>query len=64
MENPQILEELKVIKKDLDYIKEHMVDADTILTPEEEIELDESLKELEEGKTFSFDSIRKDRENA
>ena len=64
MENTQIMQELKVIKRDLDYIKEHMVDADSILTPEEEVELDESLKELEEGKTFSFDTIKKDRENA
>ena len=64
MENTQIMEELRMIKKDLDYIKEHMLNIDTILTPEEEIELNESLRELEEGKTYSFDTIKKDRENA
>ncbi len=63
MENTQILQELKVIKKDLDYIKEHMIDVDIILTHEEETELEESLKELEEGKTFSFDIIKKDRKD-
>ena len=52
------------LKKEVDFIKNHIVDVDTILTPEENIELDESLKELEEGKTFSLEDIKKDRENA
>ena len=64
MADGQIIQELKGIKKELRFIKEHMVDVDTILTPEEEVELDESLKELKEGKTFSLDDIKKDRENA
>ena len=58
------MHELEEIKKELYFIKEHMVDADTILTPEEELELDESLKELKQGKTFSLEQIKKDRENA
>ena len=52
------------LKKEVDFIKNHIVDVDIILTPEENIELDESLKELEEGKTFSLEDIKKDRENA
>ena len=60
----KIYETLIELKREVDFIKNHMVDVDTILTPEENIELDESLKELEEGKTFSFEDIKKDRQNA
>jgi tRNA uridine 5-carbamoylmethylation protein Kti12 len=60
----KIYETLVALKKEVDFIKEHMVDVDTILTPEENTELDESLKELEEGRTFSLEDIKKDRENA
>ena len=60
----KIYETLVELKREVDFIKNHMVDVDTILTPEENIELDESLKELEEGKTFSFEDIKKDRQNA
>jgi len=60
----KIYETLVELKREVNFIKNHMVDVDVILTSEENIELDESLKELEEGKTFSFDDIKKDRENA
>ncbi len=60
----KIYETLVELKREVDFIKDHMVDVDTILTSEESIELDESLKELEEGKTFSLEDIKKDRENA
>lgn len=63
MANEQLLKELKEIKTDLDFIKEHMVDVDTVLTPEEELELEKSLEELKEGRTFSLDTIKKDRKN-
>jgi hypothetical protein len=63
MANGQIMQELKEIKIDLNFIKEHMVDVDTILTPEEEIELNESLEELKKGETFSLNVIKKDRKN-
>ena len=56
----KILAELKEIKKDLNYIKEHMVDSDTILTPEEKKRLDESLKDFREGKTVSLEDFEKD----
>jgi hypothetical protein len=56
--------ELLALKSEVHYIKTHMVDADTILTEEENVELDESLKEFEEGKASSLEDIKKDRENA
>ena len=60
----KIYETLVELKREVNFIKNHMVDVDVILTPEENIELDESLKELEKGKTFSLEDIKKDRENA
>ena len=60
----KIYETLIELRREVNFIKNHMIDVDTILTAEENIELDESLKELEEGKTFSLEDIKKDRENA
>ena len=49
------------MKSDLDYIKGHMVDADTILTKDEENTLEKGLKEYKEGKTVSLDEFKKNR---
>ena len=54
------MKELKIIQKDLEYIKEHMVDADTLLTPEEEAGLEKSLKEHKEGKTTKLEDFEKE----
>ena len=56
----KILNELKTIKIEIEYIKENMVDVDSILTPEEEIELDESVEEFKKGNTKSFAQIKKE----
>ena len=53
-----ILEELRVIREDLHYIKKHMVDIDMFLTAEEENMLDDSLKEYIEGKTTSLEKFQ------
>ena len=55
----QILKKLETMQSDLDYIKQHMVDADTILTKEEETILEKGLKEYKEGKTISLDEFKK-----
>jgi len=56
----EIWEELKVIRRELGYIKEHMVDVDTVLTQEEERILDESLREFEEGETTKLEDFEKE----
>ncbi|MEA3254331.1 MAG: hypothetical protein U9Q22_00670 [Candidatus Altiarchaeota archaeon] len=55
-----IVKELKIIRADLDYIKEHMVDVDTILAPMEEVRLEESLREYKEGKTTRIEDFEKE----
>lgn len=54
-----IHQELKTIKSKLDFIEEHMVDVDTILTKAEEERLEESLKEYKEGKAISLKDFEK-----
>lgn len=54
-----LIKELKAMRKDLAYIKEHMVDIDAILTPEEEI-LEKGIKEFEEGKTIKPEDLKRD----
>lgn len=60
----QVMNELKNIKKELRFIKEHMVDADTILTAEERRLLDKSIKNEKEGKLVSLDELKNARNNA
>jgi hypothetical protein len=53
----RIWEELKAIREELEYIKAHMVDADTILTPDEAALLEEALEEFEAGKATRLDEF-------
>ncbi|HLC32267.1 MAG TPA: hypothetical protein VJJ82_00410 [Candidatus Nanoarchaeia archaeon] len=59
MSEDTIVTELKAIRRDLNYIKEHMVDVDTILTPSEERVLEQSLKDYKEGKTVSLSEFER-----
>ena len=58
-ESKQILEELKAIKAELDYIKENMPDKDMFLTNEEKQLLEASYKNEKEGKLISSTVLRK-----
>jgi len=50
-DNKQILDKLDAIKSDLDYLKKHIVDVDSVLTDEDTQALKESEKDLKSGKT-------------
>lgn len=50
-ESKQILEELRAIRSDLDYLKEHIVDVDIVLTDEDREALQSAEKDLKERKT-------------
>ncbi len=58
--NVQVTEELKAIRKDLDFIKSHMFDPDTIMTTEEERRFKQALQELKEGKTTPLSKLKKE----
>ena len=63
-ETKQIMDELKMIKEELDYIKVHMVDADTILTAEEKKLLDESMKNEKAGRFIRLEEVENVRNNS
>ena len=56
----KIFDELTNIKAELNEIKEHMVDADTILSEEERILVSESFNHEKEGKLVSLSEFKKD----
>ena len=53
------MKELKEIRKEIEYIKEHMIDADFILSVEEEKILEESMQEFEEGKAIKLEDFKR-----
>ncbi|HLD05248.1 MAG TPA: hypothetical protein VJG90_06025 [Candidatus Nanoarchaeia archaeon] len=59
-----VMSELKSIKEELDFIKKHMVDVDSLLIGDEEARLEESLKEYREGKAVSLEEFEKGKQDA
>jgi hypothetical protein len=56
----KIYQELKTLKNDITFIKNHMFDPDTIMTTEESKRFEESMKELKEGKTTPLSALKKE----
>jgi len=57
-----ILDEIKEIKKELVYIKEYMIDVDSILTGGEVILLIEAEKEFGDGETIKLEDLKRELE--
>lgn len=55
----QILDELKAVREELDYIKENMIDKEMFLSLEEKKLLRESFQNEKEGKLVSGRQLRK-----
>ena len=55
-----IMKELKEIRKEIEYIKEHMIDIDSILSQEEEKLLEKGIKEFKEGKAIKLENFRRE----
>jgi len=56
----KLADELKFIREDIGFIKKHMFDPDSIMTTEEVRIFKQSMKELNEGKTTSLKSLKKE----
>ncbi|MGB8216413.1 MAG: hypothetical protein WCE94_03835 [Candidatus Methanoperedens sp.] len=54
----EILHELRTIREDLDYIKIHMVDIDSILTEEDYLSLQDYRKEKASGILTSHEDLK------
>jgi len=59
--NKEVLERLMKLQADIDFIKKNLIDADCILSPEENERLDTSLEEYDRGEIFSLEDIEKKR---
>ena len=58
-EMKDVLNELREIRVDIKFIKDHM--QESFLSEEEHMELDENLDELKQGRAFSLEEIKRDR---
>ena len=58
--NKEILEKLRKLEIDINFIKDNMIDKDCILTSEEEENIDIALKEYENGETISHEELKKE----
>jgi len=56
----KIFDELKSLKEDVTFIKEHMFDPDTVMTTEECKIFEESMNELKDGKTTNLSKLKTD----
>jgi hypothetical protein len=54
--------ELLALRKEVHFIKTHMVDADTIMTTEEEERYERAMQELKEDKTTSLEDLERELE--
>ena len=50
--------EILALRKEVHDIKNHMVEIDVIMTPEEETQLEETLELHKKGKTKSFEDLK------
>ena len=64
MENEikELLDEIREIRIDINFIKNNMIERDAILTSREAERLDESIEEFREGKTTSLEDFEKEGE--
>ncbi|MEK6873106.1 MAG: hypothetical protein AABW90_03795 [Nanoarchaeota archaeon] len=56
----KMYKELLALRKEVQFIKEHMFDPDTIMTIEEEERYERARQELEDGKTISLEDLKKE----
>lgn len=54
--------ELIALRREVQFIKTHMFDPDTVMTIEEEERYDRAMQELKEGKTTSLEDLEKEME--
>ncbi len=58
----EVMSELKSIKKEVDFIKKHMVNIDSIMTEDDYAALQDYRKEKKAGKLTSHEQLKKELE--
>jgi len=59
IKSKELISELKAIRADLEYIKEHMINSDMIMSDEEELLLETALENHRKGKTVSLEDFKR-----
>ena len=60
IDSEKIYMELLALRREVQFIKMHMFDPDTIMTTEEEERYERAVQEYEEGKTTSLENLKKE----
>ena len=56
----RMYKELVELRREVTFIKQHMVNADMFLTPKEEVQVAEALEEHKKGRTISLQALKKE----
>ncbi len=48
------------LKKDMEYIKNHMLDPDLVMSTEESERFEQSMKDLADGKAVPLDQVKRE----
>ncbi|MDO8563555.1 MAG: hypothetical protein Q7R87_00945 [Nanoarchaeota archaeon] len=56
----KVYREIIALRKEMHFIKNRMEDMEIIMTPKEEIMLEEALEEHKKGKTKKYEDLRKE----
>lgn len=56
----KIYREILALRKEVQTIKNNMIEIDVIMTPEEEAQLEETLELHNKGKTRRFEDLKKE----
>ena len=56
----EIVHELRAIREDIDFIKDHMVDIDSIMTEDDYLSLNEYRDEKLSGKLTSHEELKRE----
>ena len=54
----KMYKEILALRKEIQIIKNHMIEIDVIMTPEEEAQLEETLELHKKGKTKRFEDLK------
>ncbi len=52
--------EVVELKKEVEYIKNHMLDPDMVMTPEENERFEQSMQDLADGKAVPLDQVKRE----
>ncbi|MEK6893495.1 MAG: hypothetical protein AABX07_04795 [Nanoarchaeota archaeon] len=56
----RVYQELLALRREVQFIKNRMIDIDLVMTPEEEITLEEAIEAHQKGKTKKYGDLRKE----